>query len=93
MPIAIPGYLIADFFRFAQLLRLRPLGPLCFRDARRYLLEQRVPDEDLLTLRHLHTLVLRCTGQGPAWGERIAVWAMAVRPGSSQQRANSAGAR
>lgn len=92
MLTSIPGYLIADFFKAAQLMRQRPLGPLCYRDALRYLSVRHVQGEDLRALGELHNLVLLCTGQAPAWAERIAVWAAAMRPGNGPrvQRVRSA---
>jgi hypothetical protein len=80
MLTSIPGYLVADFFKAAQLMRQRPLGPLCYRDALRYLRVRHVRGADLGALGELHNLVLRCTGQAPPWAERIAVWAAAMRP-------------
>lgn len=89
---AIPGYLIADFFKAAQLMRRCRLGPLRYGDSLRYLRERHVRRADLAALGELHNLVLRCTGQAPSWAERIAVWAAATRPGNGPRprRARSA---
>jgi hypothetical protein len=92
MLTAIPDYLIADFFKAAQLMRRRPLGTLLYRDTLRYLCECHVRDADLRALKELHDLVLRGTGQAPPWAERIAVWAAATCPGNGlrHRRAGSA---
>jgi hypothetical protein len=81
MTNSIPPHLVTDFFNLAQLLRRRPAARLSYRDALRYLRQRRVQEGDLPVLRDLPLLVLRLTGQAPAWAERIAIWAAVQCPG------------
>jgi hypothetical protein len=81
MPNAIPQHLVADFFNLAHLLRRRPAARLGYRDGLRYVRQRRVQERDLPILRELPLLVLRLTGQAPAWAERIAIWAAVQCPG------------